>query len=424
MKVTIHPKNITPTSVVIPPSKSMSHRAILCASLADGFSVVRNIDYSDDVKVTIEGMRKLGAKIIEFEDYVEIQGIKDFDHLTDSTIECNESGSSLRFFIPIFSLTNQKVHFTGKNRLLKRPQHVYAEIFKNQSIHYEHNEEVIEIDGSIKSGEFTLPGDVSSQFISGLLFALPFCEGNSTIHVLEPFESRSYVELTVQMLIKFGIIAGFIDKNTLVIKGSQHYRARDITVEADYSQLGFFAGLGSINNTIDCLNLNKDSLQGDKEIISILREMNAKVLYTNEGIRFYKSELKATTIDLKDCPDLGPILMVIASFAKGTTTIINAGRLRIKESDRIAAMEEELRKCGVTISSTQDTVTIVGTDHFEATDDLFGHKDHRIVMSMAIAGTMANKPVTICGAECISKSYPGFFDDLKKIGIEVDVYDE
>ena len=220
MKAVIRPSKAG-GNVKIPPSKSMAHRAIICASLADGKSVISNIDYSVDITTTIECMRKLGARIICGESAVTVQGIKNFDSLQDSLIQCNESGSTLRFLIPVFSLTNRRVTFTGKNRLLKRPQKIYEDIFKNAGLHFAQDEEKIEIQGALPSGEYTLSGGVSSQFISGLLFTLPMLAESSKIHILPPFESRSYIDLTIQMLAKFGIEIAWEDDLTLYIKAGR-----------------------------------------------------------------------------------------------------------------------------------------------------------------------------------------------------------
>lgn len=424
MKVVVYPKKIEQGSVLIPPSKSMAHRAIICASLANGKSRISNIDYSVDIKTTIAGMRQLGAVIEEGNDYVNVKGIADFNHLENEEICCNESGSTLRFFIPLFSLTQKRIRFTGKNRLLQRPQEIYETLFQSQGIHYLQTEDFIEIEGALQFGEIILRGDVSSQFISGLLFTLPLLKQDSCIRILPPFESRSYVDLTIEMLKKFNVHVEFKDENTLLIRGNQHYKPHDERIEGDYSQLGFFAALGTLNGTIDCLGLRLDSLQGDRQILDIIQAMQGTVEALPEGYRFHPSKGVGTTIDLKNCPDLGPILMVLASFCKGTTTIINAQRLRYKESDRIAAMEQELRKVGVNISSTEDTITIQGDTCWKGNQTLEGHKDHRIVMSLAVGATMADGPITITEAQSITKSYPRFFKDLAALQIKVEEFND
>lgn len=420
MKVKVYPSKVS-GEVIIPPSKSMAHRAIIAACLAQGKSIIKNIAYSDDIKTTLEGMKSLGATIKTYEDSVEIEGIKDFKQLQTTEIFCNESGSTLRFFIPVFSLCDTTLRFTGRNRLLKRPQHIYEEIFNKQQISYTHCDEYIEIGGCLKADHYELRGDVSSQFISGLLFALPLLEKDSTIHIKEPFESRSYVDLTLEMLSYFGVDVHYSDTNTLYIKGNQEYKAHDYTIEGDYSQLGFFAVLASINNDLKCLGLRHDSNQGDKAILNILKDMNATIEEIPNGYLIRKSDLQACDINLEDCPDLGPILNVAMMYAKGETRIYNAQRLRYKESDRIAAMEEELNKCGVLMHTREGEIFITGKKSYATDEELCGHKDHRIVMSLCVAATLFNKPVIINETEAINKSYPSFFEDLKKINVKVEV---
>ena len=417
MKVTIQPSNCH-GSVKIPPSKSMAHRAIICAALANGKSIISNIDYSVDIQTTIDCMRKLGAKIDCFESYVVIQGIQDFNHLEDNHIECNESGSTLRFLIPIFSLTNQKVIFTGKNRLLKRPQKIYEDLFIENNLTFNQTEDFIEIKGKLCAKEYTLKGNISSQFISGLLFTLPLLEKDSKIHILPPFESKSYIDLTIQMLEKFNIHVEWMDDFTLFIKGNQKYYAHDEVVEGDFSQFAFFAVLGAINHDLEIKGMDPHSLQGDKQILDILSDFGCKITY-EQSYKVKKSNLKAHSIDLKNCPDLGPILCTLAMFSEGTTHITNASRLRLKESDRIEAMVSECKKMGCEIEVINDELYIHG-GYSRPSIELDGWKDHRIVMACAIALTKLGG--TIHGCEAITKSYPSFFEDLQSVGIEV-VYD-
>lgn len=424
MKVKVTPSNLTNRVIEIPPSKSMAHRAIVCASLAKGKSVITNVDYSVDIQTTLDGMKKLGAKIQQFDDYVEIEGIEDLGKITNTEIECNESGSTLRFFIPIFSLTNKKIIFTGTKRLMERPQDIYQQIFDEQGLHFRQETGKIEVEGSIQSKRYKLKGNVSSQFISGLLFSLPLLKMDSVIEIEPPFESRSYVDLTLQMMKHFNVYAHFVNDTTIHIPGNQSYLAKDTRVEGDFSQLGFYAVLGALQGPLDCVGLNTNSLQGDKQIVSILKDMGVKVDVLEDGYRFHKTDLKGCMIDLNNCPDLGPILSTCASFAQGETNIVNAGRLRIKESDRIQAMEDELLKCGVDFSSTKNTMTIKGPCAFECNSELHGHNDHRIVMALSIAATCAKQPLLIDDAQSIRKSYPGFFEDLMSLGIQVEKIDD
>ena len=422
MKVKIYPSKCF-GKVNLPPSKSMAHRSIICASLAQGKSKLENIAYSDDIIATIEGMKKLGAKISKEKDSLIVEGIKNFSQLTNSIIDCNESGSTLRFFIPIFSLTDKKIEFRGKNRLLQRPQKIYEEIFKKQNLFYYQDNNKIEIDGKLKSGEYIINGNISSQFISGLLFTLPLLTEDSIIKIIPPFESKSYIDLTIDMLKKFGIEVLFLDDLTLTIKGNQKYIATDYKVEGDFSQLGFFAVLGAINNDLICEGLDINSKQGDREIIEILKNCGIKIEELENGYKIFRGLPKAYNINLENCPDLGPILTVLSAYGDGEFKIYNAQRLRYKESDRIEAMENELKKLGVQISSDKSNIYIKGNSKYISCNEVFGHKDHRIVMSLAIFATLLDSPLIIEGAEAISKSYPNFFEDLKNLNIKIEITD-
>ncbi len=419
MQVKVYPSTCA-GMVRIPPSKSMAHRAIMCAALAKGRSVVSNIAYSEDILATIAGMRALGAQIIEQPDAVIVDGIASLPQ-SPLTVDCGESGSTLRFFVPLFTLSGQKMTFLGRNRLLKRPQGVYEKLFTEQGHMFVQTEDCLTVQGALKAGHYTIDGSVSSQFITGLLFALPLLEQDSVVHILPPFESRSYIALTLQMLQTFGVTARFLDDLTLEIPGGQTYSACDHTVEGDYSQMAFYAVLAAIGHDLECTGIAPDSLQGDRAIVQILQACGCKIEPREQGWLVRKSVLCATEIDLADCPDLGPVLTVLGMFAKGEMRIYHAARLRYKESDRIAAMEQELRKFGVEISSDQDEIRIAAGPPYRCVQTLCGHTDHRIVMSLTIAALCSETPVVIDGAECIGKSYPQFFDDIKKIGAKIEV---
>lgn len=419
MRARITPAKIDSGNITIPPSKSLAHRAIICACLAPGRSVISNIDYSVDIRATIEGMRHLGASIKEDKDTLFIDGIETFQYDGD-VVNCHESGSTLRFFLPLFSLTGKRATFSGSKRLIERPQNVYEILFQEQGIDFVRTYPNIIIDGRLKPGELTLKGNVSSQFITGLLFALPLLEADSKIHIEPPFESRSYVDLTIQMLKRFQIIVEYEDAYTLAIKGNQQYQPTDVLVEGDYSQLVFWASLGVLNHSVETHGLDLHSLQGDKKTIDIFQSMNAGIKVLDDGYQFCPGTLNGTVIDLNDCPDLGPMLFALATQANGKTTFQNAGRLRIKESDRIKAMETELKKLGCSISSTFGTVTITGPVKLQGNVTLHGHNDHRIVMALSILATIADEPITIDDAQAISKSYPGFFKDLASCGIFIE----
>ena len=418
MQATVYPSPVSGT-VVVPPSKSFAHRAILCAALAGGHSEVHNLTYSQDVRATIEGMRALGARIETHDTWAEIEGVPDLTAFAGGVVDCNESGSTLRFLIPLFAQCGRPVTFVGRNRLLQRPQTVYQEVFQERGLSYAHREDGITIQGPLPAGEYVLAGDVSSQFISGLLFLLPLLPGDSVIRIRPPYESRSYVELTLQVMEAFGVKASYKDPYTLCIPGGQRYQATRYTVEGDYSQLAFFAVLGALFGQVTCLGVSQGSLQGDGVILPILKRFGAQVQPVDGGFSIAKGDLTGGEIDLSDCPDLGPILTVLGAFSQGETHLSHAARLRYKESDRAQAMETELKKLGVTISSGEDDLYIRGNSSYEGGVAVDGHLDHRIVMSLAVAAMGCCQPVTIGGAQAIEKSYPGFFTDFQQVGGKV-----
>ena len=268
-------------------------------------------------------------------------------------------------------------------------------------------------------------GDVSSQFITGLLYALPLLHQASRLEIVPPFESRSYVQLTLDVLHDFGVQADWDAEreNTLYVPGGQRYHNRSYTVEGDYSQAAFLAVLGAVTGGVTVKGLKADSAQGDAAILDILKACGAKFTRSGDAVTFEKSELHAVDIDLADCPDLGPILMVLGLFCEGETVIRNAGRLRIKESDRIAAMEEELKKFGGKLKSDENTVTIQDSA-LALPGLLYGHNDHRVVMALSVAALAAGYTARISGAQAVAKSWPGFFAVLQQLGAGIEVEKE
>lgn len=418
-------------SVQIPPSKSLAHRAVICAALANGESRLTGLDpqhLSNDIQTTIAGMQRLGANIrfAANNDLIVQGGELTLSHDEPWVIDCGESGSTLRFFIPIFSLLGLPVLLIGRSRLPQRPQTVYSQIFAEQNLTLKQTpaQDGWLVRGPLRPGEFTLQGNISSQFISGLLFALPLLAASSTLHILPPFESRSYVELTIDMLSRFGIAVRWLDAHTLQIPGNQHYCPANISIEGDFSQLAFFAVLGNISSAPQGIRIsgaNPLSQQGDRKIIEIIRQMNGQITQEGNDYICRPARLRATPIDLADCPDLGPVLTVLAAFAEGKTRIYNAGRLRIKESDRIADVVQELSRCGVKISATADEMLISGSPQaqYQAAGPCLSHNDHRIVMALSVLAAAMGSPLQIQDAQAVNKSYPQFFQDLQGLGLQV-----
>lgn len=416
--ITVYPSSIS-GKLTPPSSKSVLHRAIIASALAKGTSRIfcRNAQ-SADVMATLEAVKLLGAKTEVTKEEIIIEGTGANFKNEPHTVSCGESGSTLRFLIPIFSLTGNETSFKGSKTLLSRPLDTYASLFMGKNMTLNLTPASVFLHGKLTPGNFVVKGDISSQFITGLLFALPLLGENSTIKILPPFESRSYVLLTLNLLKEFGVNASFVDDNTISVAGNQTYSPCSVSAEGDYSQLAFFGALAAVKGEISAFGMNKSSVQGDRVILDILRRFGAEVGEDRIGITVKASTLNGCEINLADCPDLGPVLMALAAFAKGKTTITNASRLRIKESDRIAAMQTELTKLGVSMEVLGDSVIIHGRTPLTAPVTVDSHNDHRILMSLAVFAACAEQPVTLEGAECVNKSYPSFFDDLKEIGIK------
>lgn len=402
-------------AVSVPPSKSIAHRAIIAAALSGDECLIENVSMSNDITATIECMRQIGAKcrVNSKNMTVTISPKKTYKVKDMLTLDCGESGSTLRFLIPLALGRDVPVKFIGHGRLMKRPQTPYFNIFREKGIRYELGDDYLIVDGSLKSGTYSLAGDVSSQFISGLLFALPLIDGDSEILISGELESKGYVDLTLDILKKFGIKVQNIKYKLFRIKGGQSYTApTEFKIEADYSQAAFFLVAGAIGCDVECLNLNPNSLQGDRAIIDIINDCGAKLTKgKNGGVQAKRTAvMHGITVDAKDIPDLVPIVAVLCSFLNGESKIINASRLRHKESDRLKSTSSELKRLGVDITEGTDSLTIHGRDL------LLGNvcsawNDHRIAMAVAIAACRCEGCVEIIGAnEAVKKSYPDFFE--------------
>ena len=421
MLVTISPPARIGGTVSAPPSKSMAHRAVLCSALAKGISHIENLEFSKDISATLAAAGQLCARVESGPADVLVEGLGHFRPVF-GPVDCCESGSTLRFLIPLASLTGQSITFVGRGRLMERPQSVYETLYREQNLHFEQANGQLTVAGSLRSGEYTLAGNVSSQFISGLLFALPLLDGDSTLHLIPPVESRSYIDMTRAVQAAFGVTSRWLDGNTLALPGRQHYRPCDYDVEGDYSQAAFPAVLGAVCGGVTVTGLSPDTLQGDAVILDILHRCGAQFTREGDTVTFAKAPLHGVDIDLADCPDLGPVLMVLGLLCEGTTVIRNAERLRLKESDRIAAMEAELRACGGVLESEGGTITVHGcAEHLHAPEGiLHGHNDHRVVMSLAVLSAAAGLPLTVDDAEAIQKSWPNFFAAIRPLGVEVE----
>jgi 3-phosphoshikimate 1-carboxyvinyltransferase len=421
MNVLINPKPLTGT-IQIPPSKSLSHRAVIAASLSKGKSVIRNIVLSDDVLATVDAMEKIGVRIVRQPRQLVIHGLGKVQIGDDNFFDCNESGSTLRFLIPVLALSKQKFVLTGKPGLFKRPLQVFETLFKERGFFFQQNETNILVSGTLEPGVFEIPGNVSSQFISGYLFALPLLREDSRIVLTTPLESAEYTDLTVDMLRQFGVRVDKTDEG-FYIYGNQSYKASSIDIESDYSQLAFFAVAGALSGPITAKHFRTNSLQPDRRVVDIVRQMGGIVDLKNGDYVFSKAPLCGTTIDVSQCPDIAPVLGVLGGLSEGETHIVNAQRLKIKETNRIKTTADTLSAFGVDVQTSDSTIDIVGTSVYNGgVFDSFG--DHRIAMAIAIGAIKAKSPVVIKNAEAVNKSYPNFFRDYQSLGGDVTYIEE
>ncbi len=413
MDLTIQPGHLHGT-VAVPPSKSAAHRAIISAALANGRSAISNVDLSSDIRATIGACRALGIDMRMDGDTLTVDGGQ--LRLTSEAIDCAESGSTLRFFIPVACTLDGDKTFIGHGRLPLRPVDSYLQIFDMQGISYTRPPGYnlpLTVSGALRSGDFRVDGRVSSQFVTGLLFALPLLAGDSRIAVIGGFESRGYVDLTVDILRRFGIDIA-VDGDNFTIKGGQRYTPQNIYVEGDWSQAAFFLVAGAISGGVHVVGFDDNSLQPDSVIAELLMRMGANISWEGDEFVSTPSKLRGTTIDVSQCPDLVPPLAIAAAYAEGKTHITGAARLRIKESDRLHALAQNLTALGIRAEELPDGLIIHGGQPTGGEIDSFG--DHRIAMAFSIAAAGASGPVIINGAECVDKSYPKFYEDYKALG--------
>ena len=431
MKIKIKPGNLKGT-IEIPPSKSYSHRAVIAAALAENGkkSKIDNLKFSVDITTTTDIMENWGAEIERFESALEIIGNGGKVAPRDKYVQCNESGSTIRFLIPVGITSKNELVFDGKGKLVDRPLDSYYRIFDKQGLKYETTggKLPLTVNGKLKPGNYEIDGNISSQFITGLLYALPLLEGDSKLIINKNLESKGYVDLTLEILKLAGIEIVNNDYKSFDIRGNQTYKPFDYTVEGDYSQVAFWivAGIISANrdNEVKCLHVNKNSLQGDREIIEIVTRMGAKLEIFDDYVIVKPSKTKGTVIDISQCPDIGPVLTVLAALSEGETRIINGERLRIKESDRITSIKTELNKLGGNVSEEGDSLIIQGVEGFRGGITVNAWNDHRIAMSLAIASTRCEKEIILEEAESVRKSYPHFWDDFVKMGGEIEVIEK
>ena len=388
--------------VTAPPSKSMAHRYLICGALSGGKSKISGISFSQDIEATLGCLEALGADIAVEGDTVTLGGIDINKGIKSNMLFCNESGSTLRFLIPLCLLFDEKILLTGSERLFKRSLSVYEKLCSEQNIPFIQNDNVVGLKGKLQSGKYSVRGDISSQFISGLMFSLPLLSDDSTIEIIGNLESGSYLGLTVKALADFGVRISRSDEHTIFIKGGQVYKKRDIKVEGDYSNAAFLDVFNLLGGNVAVTGLDGNSAQGDRVYKDIFQQLRSG----------------CPTVDISDCPDLGPILMALAAALNGAV-FTGTRRLRIKESDRGEAMKQELAKFGCKVDVKENQITVHKCELKTPQMPLMGHNDHRIVMSMAVLASITGGE--IYGAEAVSKSYPDFFGKLEDLGIDLKV---
>lgn len=408
-------------TVNVPPSKSDVHRAIICAAMANGVSRISPVALSNDIKATIGCIKALGADAVLENNVLTVDGTNMYKNKT-ALLDCGESGSTLRFFIPIAAVGNINATFVGKGKLPQRPIGIFTEALpKAGTVCKTEGGLPLEIKGQLKNGIFEIPGNVSSQFITGLLLALPILEGDSEIVLTSPLESVGYIAMTIRTMKQFGVNIQTTEKGWH-IKGGQSYKTCDYTTDGDWSQAAFFMVLGAVSGKVTVKGVAKDSTQGDKKCAEILARFGAKVTQLDNEVTVEKGELKAITIDASQIPDLVPVLSVCAAFAEGTTKIINAERLRIKECDRLKATAELLNNLGGKVKELSDGLEITGVSSLKG-GNVNGYNDHRIVMSAAVCAARSDEDITSTFAMSINKSYPDFYIDYNSIGGKANVLD-
>lgn len=386
MEITITPRRLA-GAITPPPSKSQAHRAMLALMLSQGEGTLTNLSQSQDIEATQRCATALKAKGAPCDSL--------------PMLDCGESGSTLRFLIPIALALRGGGHFTGQGRLMERPQKPYFDLFDEKGIDHDLQYGVLTVKGFLTPGQYRLPGDVSSQFVTGLLYALPLLPGDSEILLTSPLESKAYVAMTLDVLARFGIQIENNNDQCFRVPGNQAFRATDMTIESDWSQAGFWYAAAFLDNAVEVFGMNPASTQGDR----VIGELYWRLAKPGDA-----------TIDVSDCPDLVPPLAAMAAVRQGTTHITNAARLRIKESDRLFAVTDVLTALGAKVEEQPDGLIIQGQTTLKGGVSVASHNDHRIAMMAAISATKCEFPVTIRGAECVRKSYPNFWDDYKALG--------
>ena len=416
-EITLHPTKLHGT-VTVPPSKSLAHRMIICAALAEGVSHISPIQGSEDILATMDAMRALGAECRLEGNVAVITGVGDARKTEPVDINCRESGSTLRFLMPLSMTVGVGAHFTGAPGLAVRPLTPYQNICAELGLEYHHAalpELSADVRGKLPAGRYAVPGNISSQFITGLLLALSVAEGDSEIVLTTPLESTAYVDLTLDAMQAFGVAAQITDTGYF-IPGGQKYTARNAVVEGDYSQAANWLCAAALGNDVAVAGLNPDSFQGDRHILAVLRDMGATIESIGNCFRVHAGQLRAVNVDASNIPDIAPVIALTCCFAQGVSRIYNAGRLRIKECDRLTATVQAINAMGGHAEETPDEIIVHGNGTLPGGNRCACCNDHRMAMLHAVASTRCENPLTLDSRECVRKSYPNFWEDFALLG--------
>ena len=402
-------------------SKSDAHRLFIGAALADQPTEMVLNGSSEDLEATLQCLQALGADFLRQGDKITVMPVEKKEDI--SVMDCRESGSTLRFLLPVAAALGRSVLVEGKGRLPQRPISILTELLREHGCEVSSDQLPLEMSGQLKGGTFSLPGNVSSQFITGLLFALPLLEGNSEIVLSTEMESRGYIDMTLHTLKRFGIAVKEGERGFSIPGGQQYHSPGVMQADGDWSNGAFWLTAGAMGQPVTCCGLQMDSPQGDKAILDILKQFGAHVETEGDRVTVSRGKLKGCVIDAAQIPDLVPILCMAAAAAEGKTEIRNAGRLRIKESDRLTAMADCLNRLGVPVEEKQDGLVIHGGKLTEQQGEIRidSYGDHRIVMSAAVGAALLGREAVIEGAEAVAKSYPAFFAEFIRLGGGADV---
>ncbi len=420
MEMTFYPAHLTGT-VAAPASKSEAHRRMICAGLTAGETVLDGFMDSEDMAATSRCLTALGCTVERpREDRIVISGGQARGKRLP-VLDCGESGSTLRFFVPIALALAGGGVFRMHGRLGSRPMDVYRDLFVPRGVRWRmgvgcDGAAELTVQGRLECGHYVLPGNVSSQFVSGLMFALPLLPGESTLTVQPPVESASYIRMTLEAIRQSGILMEETAPFSWRIPGKQTYRALGSCLNGDYSQAAVLCCAGALGHDVTVTRLARETTQGDRAVIRHLQALGACVTEDENGLTVRAATLLGTTLDMADCPDIAPILALVCQLAKGESRLINCGRLRLKECDRLAATVEILNALGGKARAEKDVIVITGVPSLRGGVTLKDHSDHRMVMLASIAASVAQEPVTVAGVESINKSWPEYVAVYRQLG--------